>query len=253
MDFGSITPDTDLQTLNLNWREADLPQRLRTKHVHSLHPYLGKFIPQIAEIFLRKFEPTTVCDPFSGSGTTLVEAATLGINAIGCDISAFNNLIADVKTDKYDTELLEHEVKDILNRALNTGQSRFGETPTPYRPSEYLTSWFAPNALNALLDYERLIHEYTYSDVLRVVLSRAARSARLTTHFDLDFPKQPQTEPYYCYKHGRICTPTENAVQFLQRYSTDTVKRIQEFSNLRKRVALSIITGDTRLRRFPAL
>ena len=97
-EFGTISPDTPLESLNLNWREQDLPERVRTKHVHRLHPYLGKFIPQIVEIFLRKFEPTTVCDPFCGSGTTLVEAASLGINAIGCDISEFNTLMTKVKT-----------------------------------------------------------------------------------------------------------------------------------------------------------
>ena len=36
-------------------------------------------------------------------------------------------------------------------------------------------------------------------DVLRVVLARAARSARLTTHFDLDFPRAPQ--------RGRVLVP----------------------------------------------
>ena len=251
LDFESVTPATDLESLNLNWREADLPQRLRTKHVHSLHPYLGKFIPQIAEIFLRKFEPTTVCDPFSGSGTTLVEAATLGINAIGCDISAFNNLVSHVKTGRYDMDLLDYEARDILNRTLNTGQLRLAEPQTPYHPNEYLTSWYAPDALQALLVYERLIGEYEYSDVLRVILSRAARSARLTTHYDLDFPKKPQMDPYQCYKHGRICTPTQSATQFLQRYSTDTVRRVGQFAELRKNVALSIITGDTRTAEFP--
>ncbi len=40
-----VTPDTPLESLNLNWREKDLPERERTKHVHRLHPYLGKFIP----------------------------------------------------------------------------------------------------------------------------------------------------------------------------------------------------------------
>lgn len=84
-DFASVRPETPLESLNLNWREQDLPERERTKHVHRLHPYLGKFIPQLAEIFLPKFNPKSVCDPFCGSGITLVEATVLGIDSVGCD------------------------------------------------------------------------------------------------------------------------------------------------------------------------
>lgn len=53
-DIAAVTPGTDLASLNLSWREADLPERLRTKHVHRLHPYLGKFIPQLEELRLRR-------------------------------------------------------------------------------------------------------------------------------------------------------------------------------------------------------
>lgn len=64
-DFASVTQKTPLEALNLNWRERDLPERERTKHVHRLHPYLGKFIPQLVEIFLRKYKPTLVYDPLN--------------------------------------------------------------------------------------------------------------------------------------------------------------------------------------------
>ena len=249
--FKSIGTQTPLEHLNLNWREKDLPERIRTKHVHRLHPYLGKFIPQLVEIFLRKFEPIAVCDPFAGSGTTLVEAASLGVNAVGCDISEFNSLIARVKTSKYDVELLEFEINDIVTRALSTHQRRMMEHTAAYRPSEYLAAWFAPEALQSLLAYQSLIREYVYSDVLRLILSRSARSARLTTHFDLDFPKKPRTEPYHCYKHGRTCRPTNNAARFLKRYSTDTLRRIREFAEIRKEAAISIVTGDSTTVEFP--
>ncbi len=250
--FDTITPDMCLEELNLNWREKDLPERVRTKHVHRLHPYLGKFIPQLVEIFLRKFEPTTVSDPFCGSGTTLVEAASLGINAVGCDISEFNTLMTKVKTAEYDLEVLENEVNEAMNRGLARQPMTLRERRrAPYLPSEYLKSWFAPTSLETLLAYQKTIDQYRYSDVLRVILSRTARSARLTTHFDLDFPKQPQTEPYFCYKHGRTCKPTEDAAQFLKRYSTDTLRRIREFASLRKKVALSVITDDSRTVELP--
>src|SRR4029079_6858090 len=85
--------------LELSWTEAELPERERTKHVHRLHPYLGKFVPQLVEGFLRRyFAPgQRILDPFAGSGTTLVECSTYGTNSTGIDISAFNVLLARVK------------------------------------------------------------------------------------------------------------------------------------------------------------
>jgi hypothetical protein len=86
---------------------------------------------------------------------------------------------------------------------------------------------------------------------LKVILSRAARSARQTTHFDLDFPKRPQTEPYDCYKHSRTCYPTTSAYKFIVRYCWDTLARVREYTRLRKDAAVSVINGDARLIKFP--
>ena len=247
-DFSSVTPTTRLEDLNLNWRERDLPERERTKHVHRLHPYLGKFVPQLVEIFLRKYQPRVVCDPFCGSGTTLVEANALGIASIGCDISPFNCLLSKVKTDGYDVQLLEHEINNILTELHNRSRHDLFSTGAEFADTynEYLRSWYAPKARQELLVYRSLISSYRYQDVLKVVLSRAARSARLTTHFDLDFPKKPVTDPYYCHKHSRTCHPTEHALQFLHRYSLDTLRRIREFSSLRTDAPLTVIHGDVR-------
>ena len=41
--------------LELSWSERDLPERERTKHVHRLHPYLGKFVPQLVEALLDRY------------------------------------------------------------------------------------------------------------------------------------------------------------------------------------------------------
>lgn len=111
---------------DLNWALSfdNLKEAETTKHVHRLHPYKGKFIPQLVEYFLDThtddFKKETyfrkgdvVLDPFCGSGTTLVQANELGINAVGVDVSAFNALISNVKVSKCNIVRLKQEIKRI--------------------------------------------------------------------------------------------------------------------------------------------
>ncbi len=226
--------------LALSWSERDLPERERTRHVHRLHPYLGKFIPQLVEVLLaRYFRPGQhVLDPFAGSGTTLVQALESGLDATGVDVAAFNCLLMDVKTRMYNPFVLEQE--------LRAAHARVGEVSSE-RSSEFVRRWYAPQAARELLGFRSLLDEFEHADVLRVVLARAARSARRTTHFDLDFPREPQREPYWCHKHRRECRPVETAAQFLRRYTLDTLARLKEFARVRARGrAATVIHGDVR-------
>ena len=104
--------------LELSWSEAELPERERTKHVHRLHPYLGKYVPQLVEVFLGRYARPggLVWDPFAGSGTTLVEANAFGASAAGCDISAFNCLLMRVKTAVYQREALLADAERLVER-----------------------------------------------------------------------------------------------------------------------------------------
>lgn len=88
---------------------------------------------------------------------------------------------------------------------------------------------------------------------MSVILSRSARSARLTTHFDLDFPKHPQRETYWCYKHSRMCSPVQEAYKFLRRYSLDTIKRIEEFAHIRTDSSVTLYHGDSRKMKIPPI
>ena len=215
--------------LDLSWSERELPERERTKHVHRLHPYLGKFIPQVVEVLLARYvrEGGRVLDPFAGSGTTLVQALESGYDAVGVDVAAFNCLLMEVKTRRYDPFALESELRDVVRR-VETLDARVD-------PTGYLAEWFAPRAAAELIAFRESVSEYEHADVLRVVLARAARSARLTTHYDLDFPRAPQREPYWCHKHKRVCRPIDRAEHFLRRYALDTLRRLKDFSRLRVR------------------
>ena len=223
----------------LSWSERDLPERERTKHVHRLHPYLGKFIPQLVEELFRRHVPGggRVLDPFAGSGTTLVQALESGLDATGIDIAAFNCLLMDVKTRQYNLFSLEHDLRDALAR-FERGEGRASRAPA------YVREWFAPDSVSELLRFRSLAGDYDHVDVLRIVLARAARSARLTTHFDLDFPRTPQREPYWCHKHRRECKPVEHAAGFVRRYTLDTLARLKAFARVRTRHEAEIVHGD---------
>jgi DNA methylase len=228
--------------LDLSWSERELPERERTKHVHRLHPYLGKFIPQLVEALLERYVPAggRVLDPFAGSGTTLVQSLESGRDATGGDISAFNCLLMRVKTARYNEFTLEKEIRDACSRLE---QARDSPSDCP----SYVSDWYAPRAAAELLYWRSIVGDYEHADVLRVVLARAARSARRTTHFDLDFPRAPQLEPYWCHKHRRECRPVERAEHFLRRYALDTLTRIKAFARVRSRNRTAeVVHGDAR-------
>jgi hypothetical protein len=236
----ALYADLDLE---LSWSERELPERERTKHVHRLHPYLGKFIPQLVEVLLeRYFRPGQhVLDPFAGSGTTAVQALESGLDSTAVELAAFNCLLISVKTARYRPFALERELRDAC------GMLRRFEGGAGGMDSDYLRGWYAPAALDELLLWRGLVEEYEHGDVLRVVLSRAARSARRAPHFDLEAPRVPQLGDYWCHKHKRVCSPVATARRFLLRYAEDTVARIREFGRLRARGrAAAIVHADAR-------
>jgi hypothetical protein len=226
--------------LELSWSEEELPERERTKHVHRLHPYLGKFVPQLAEAFLRRYAVpgALVWDPFAGSGTTLVEANALGMRAAGCDVSAFNCLLMRTKTGAYEPAALLADVVRLSRRET---------VRAPAVASRYLKRWLAPRALRELVAFRERIAETSYPELWQVVLSRSARSARLARHDDLDFPAEPVAREYFCHKHRRVCRPVGEAEKFLKRYVRDTVQRVQEFADVRAEHAVTIVHGDARV------
>ncbi len=112
---------------DLNWTLSfdNLREKDTTKHVHRLHPYKGKYIPQLVEYFIDTHTDDfkkeayfktgdIILDPFLGSGTTLIQALEMGIHSVGIDISEFNCMIASCKATRYDNEYLQKAVKKML-------------------------------------------------------------------------------------------------------------------------------------------
>jgi len=79
-----------------------------------------------------------------------------------------------------------------------------------------------------------------------VILSRTIRSCRATTHSDLATLKEPQITTYYCWKHKKICKPIFSIKYWFNRYAKDTIARIKEFHQLKRKSYWTTITGDSR-------
>ncbi|MEK6952535.1 MAG: DNA methyltransferase [Nanoarchaeota archaeon] len=310
--------------LNWNLSFAHLRESDTTKHVHRLHPYKGKFIPQLIDYFLNSHintfkkqiffkEGDIILDPFMGSGTTLVQSSELGLHSIGVDVSDFNCLISKVKIGKYDLIKLDRTARDIcfktrefsqkafddsfdnqLKEKLNEFNKRYFPNPEFKRNvwkgviknerqygeeklkqfldenkeffekngtgdasellnektmSSFLYKWFPKRVRHELFYYIKFlekVEDEKLKNVLMIILSRTARSCRATKHSDLATLTEPQIGPYYCPKHKKICIPINSIVKHLIRYTYDTIKRLKEFSTLKKNVDAEVIHGDSR-------
>ena len=311
---------------DLNWglsfstlRESDT-----TKHVHRLHPYKGKFIPQLVEYFLDSHlntfkkkvffnEGDIILDPFMGSGTTLVQSSELGLHSIGIDVSDFNCLISKVKLGAYNLNELDKTARDICFKTREFSQEVFDDSfeaelkerlnafnkkhfPNPEfkgkvrkgviknekeygeeklkqflkenktffekngtkdksslleekEMNRFLNKWFSKRVRQELFYYIKLlekVEDENIKNVLRIILSRTARSCRATKHSDLATLTEPQIGPYYCRKHKKLCTPINSIVKHLIRYTYDTINRIKEFSEIKKPVHSEVLHGDSR-------
>lgn len=79
---------------------------------HSGH-YHGNFVPQIVHQLLTRYTKAGdfVLDPFSGSGTTLIEAQRMGRNSIGIELSAD---VAKEASERIHSECVEGLVADTF-------------------------------------------------------------------------------------------------------------------------------------------
>ena len=93
---------------------------------HGLHEYKGKFNPQVVRAICNMLGMQAgdwILDPFCGSGTTLLEAFHLGLNAIGIDLNPLGVEISNAKIAAMQVpsdQLLEHVavIKVHLNERI---------------------------------------------------------------------------------------------------------------------------------------
>lgn len=89
--------------------------------VHGWYRFVLSYPPHLVRKYAEIFgldEGSLLCDPFCGTGTTLVEAEKLGIPSVGCDAHPFASLVSRVKTNwRHDPMLLRDLGRKIATQA----------------------------------------------------------------------------------------------------------------------------------------
>jgi len=138
--------------LEWNFHNADTRE-----HLHMLHPYPAKFIPQIPHKAIETWTTRgdVVYDPFCGCGTTLLEASLMGRPSIGTDNNAVAILVSKAKTTLYtssDVDALRAFANDV-DTVLPTTEPRRDLIPD----NRHFLYWFNAGVLDRLSALKGLI------------------------------------------------------------------------------------------------
>lgn len=138
----------------------DFAEARSDEYTHALHPYPAKFVPQLPrQVIAALSRPgDLVLDPFSGGGTSAVEAITAGRRFYGIDANAVGNAIGRVKT----TRLEIGDVKALQRLEANLfalQRSDLLNTQPAWVPAiPNLTKWYDADVFQALgLVRERVV------------------------------------------------------------------------------------------------
>lgn len=142
--------------------------------IHDIHPYHAKFYPGIPQYFIQKYasQNSVVLDPFSGSGTTLLECNLAGLRSIGVDINFLSNKISYCKIQQYDMDTLLL-YNDLILNSDNAQDILFKDRESWFTEINYLDLCKFYNAIKAIDDIKyRTLYEVALSSILNKVCNK---------------------------------------------------------------------------------
>ena len=91
--------------------------KINTDPLHSICSYLGSFPPELANFFISYFtvENDIVYDPFSGRGTSLLEARRLNRQAISSDLNPISIYLSKSKSFQLNKKKIFSRIEELKN------------------------------------------------------------------------------------------------------------------------------------------
>lgn len=175
-----------------NGTESDSARKEPKYLTHGIHPYKGKFYPQLVRPLLNILEVqpgAAVFDPFCGSGTVALESILNGYDAYGCDINPTAVEIAAAKTTVFKAGPYELDKNVSLFRAdLARYDGGNYDRAFDEQALEEIYSWFPARVVSKMgfiLSCISAVPDERIRQFLRVILSSVIRDVSQQEPTDL--------------------------------------------------------------------
>ena len=204
-------------------------------YTHSFFKYPCKFIPEIPRWAIKKYvkdKDESILDPFTGSGTTLLEAAINGNNSYGIEIDEVAKLISRVKTEKYnkkEVKSIQDEFEKIISEYDNIKEYRVPEI-------DNLEHWFPKEniqELGKILQQINKVDNVKIKNFFKVCFVSIIKKCSYT---DDSSPK-----PYVSSKIKKIpANPKDEFIKIYNKY----YKGIEDLAKIKNFGEVEILNGD---------
>ncbi|MBU1626377.1 site-specific DNA-methyltransferase [bacterium] len=139
----------------------------QSKYTHGLHKYPAKFFPELPRWLIRRYSKNNdlILDPFSGSGTTNLEALLNNRHSVGIDVDPFSKFLAKVKVTPLPREELKSAKTRILETIVKYNPRKVTEKDIPKFP--YRDNWFNKEIIYELSHIKKTIETLDYHESIK--------------------------------------------------------------------------------------
>lgn len=200
----------------------NIEQNSPNTFTHSFFKYPCKFIPEIPRWAISKYVHSENCDiydPFSGSGTTLVEAALMGHYSYGSEIDATAKLITRTKSTRLSSAQLRY--LENLKRSILSYASDENNEGTIARINN-IEHWFPTATIQELARLKFFIEQITDEAIKEFCLVCFASIIKRVSYCDDISPKP--------YVSSKISKNPEAAIKAFDNIFDRYLHLIKEYS-----------------------
>lgn len=203
--------------VSVNFRDLLPAANLKNRATHGLHAYPARLLANIPAFFLssNEFCPPggVVVDPFSGSGTVLLEAVLSGRLAIGADSNPLARLISSTKATPVEPARLKRAAQRLAERIPEEGPRKLPDVIN-------LEHWFLPRVARDLSRILVGINSLRSPDVRRFFYTSLSACIKEVSLADprLSVPVRLRSNPYR--RDHWLHDATQERIRWLRRLDT---------------------------------